>query len=84
MVARPLAADGGLMSNRLGLRLVPEGALLRLVDPQTRDPLLTADELADKAAQEAERAAQEAERAAHAEAELARLRSRVRKKPRLE
>ena len=77
MVARPLAADGGLMSNRLGLRLVPEGALLRLVDPQTRDPLLTADELADKAAQEAERAAQ-------AEAELARLRSRGRKKPRQE
>jgi Uma2 family endonuclease len=82
MVERPLAADGGLMSNRLGLRLVPEGGLLRLVDPQTRKPLLTADELADKAAQEAERAAQEAGRAAQAEAELARLRSRARKKPR--
>jgi Uma2 family endonuclease len=64
---RPLAADGGLASKRLGLRLVPEGALLRLVNLQTGQRLLTAEELAERAAQ--------------AEAELARLRGRGKKKP---
>jgi Uma2 family endonuclease len=67
MVERPPAADGGLTSNRLGLRLVPEGALLRLSDAKTGEPLLTADELAERAAQ--------------VEAELARLRGRGKKNP---
>jgi Uma2 family endonuclease len=69
MVQRPVAADGGLLSNRLGLRLVPEGALLRLVEAKTEKPLPTADELAELA-----------ERGAQAEAELARLRRRGKKR----
>jgi Uma2 family endonuclease len=68
MVQRPLAADGGLASNRLGLRLVPEGALLRLVDIKTGERLLTPDDLAELA-----------ERAAQAEAELALVRTRGKK-----
>ena len=63
----PVAADGGVMSHRLGLRLVPEGALLRLVDAKSGQPLPTADELAERAAQ--------------AEAELAHLRGRGKKSP---
>ncbi len=68
-LARPLkpAADGSLVSKQLGLRLVPEGDLLRLYDLATGQPILTRDEQAarehERAAQEAERAAQEAERA---------------------
>lgn len=36
--------DGGVDSPALGLRLVPEGILLRLVDIETGEPLPTADE----------------------------------------
>lgn len=35
------AADGSLVSKQLGLRLVPEGAMLRLRERQTDAPLLT-------------------------------------------
>jgi Uma2 family endonuclease len=86
LVARACAADGSLTSNRLGLRLVPEGALLRLVDVATGERLLTAEEQVERATAEAERAAAETERAAaaeqrasEAEAELARLRARRRR-----
>src|SRR5580765_1055872 len=61
MLRRRLAADGSLMSKVMGLRLVPEGRLLRLIDPRNGKPLLTRDELAA--------------RAEAAEAKLERLRS---------
>lgn len=40
----PLEADGGLTSPALGLRLVPEESLLRLIDLQTGRPLLSGQE----------------------------------------
>jgi hypothetical protein len=45
MLPRRLAADGSLTSKVLGLRLKPEGYLLRLFDLRNDRPLLTADEL---------------------------------------
>ncbi len=62
----PLAADGTLTSQQLGLILRPTGSLLRLIDPAVDQPLPTLDEAA-------ERAQAEAQRADSAEAELARL-----------
>src|SRR5262249_21325911 len=38
------AADGSLVSKQLGLRLVPEGYLLRLIDLTTGQPVLTRSE----------------------------------------
>jgi Uma2 family endonuclease len=79
LVSWPTDADGGLTSARLGLRLVPEGALPRLLDVQTGQRLLTSDEQAERAVAAAERAAAAEHRAALAEAELARLRARRRR-----
>jgi Uma2 family endonuclease len=69
-VYQPLTsdADGRISSDELGLVLVPECPLLRLVDSRTGRRLLTYSEQADEMA--AERA-----RAAEMEAELAKLRA---------
>lgn len=66
-------ADGSLTSRQLGLRLVPEGAMLRLVDVRTGRPVPT----------RAERAERAEEQAAQLAAEVARLRAELaRRKPR--
>jgi Uma2 family endonuclease len=54
------AADGSLLSRELGLRIVAEGFLLRLIDAKTGERLLTQAERADA---ERERADAERERA---------------------
>jgi hypothetical protein len=59
------AADGSLVSKQLGLRLVPEGEVLRLIDLETGQPVPT----------RAERAEQERERAEALAAEVERLRA---------
>ncbi len=63
---RPLkpAAAGSLVSKELGLRLVPEGTLLRLIDARTGEKVLTKDE----------RIEQERREKQALEAEVARLR----------
>jgi hypothetical protein len=65
------AADGSLVSRQLGLRLVPEGEMLRLIDLETSQPVPTR---AERAEQERERAEQERERAEAMAAEVERLR----------
>jgi Uma2 family endonuclease len=40
--------DEGMTSLELGLRLVPEGAMLRLIDAATGEPVLTKDEQVEK------------------------------------
>jgi Uma2 family endonuclease len=59
-VYQPLtpAEDGSLISQELGLRLVPEGEKLRLVDAATGRPVLTERERAAQAEQLAEQAKQ--------------------------
>jgi Uma2 family endonuclease len=52
-VALKLDADGSLMSKQLGLRLVPEGEMLRLVDARTGKPVPTRAERAEKEKQQA-------------------------------
>jgi Uma2 family endonuclease len=80
------AADGSLVSEELGLRLVPEGAMLRLIDAQTGLPVLTHGEKAEqeqrraeqeqrRAEQEQRRAEQERRRAQALAAEVERLRA---------
>jgi Uma2 family endonuclease len=66
----PIPADeaGGIYSSELGLRLVVDDELLRLVDPTTAKPLPTEEEYVEQL--EAERG-----RAAALEAEIARLRA---------
>jgi Uma2 family endonuclease len=59
-VALKAAADGSLLSKELGLRLVPEGEMLRLLDRQTGRPVPTR---AERAEQEEQRADQEKQRA---------------------
>jgi hypothetical protein len=54
----------------LGLRLLPEGRLLRLIDARTGEPVLTRGERLER---ERERAEQERERADALAAEVARL-----------
>ncbi len=49
------AKDGSLMSRELGLILVPEGEMLRLIDRKTGQPVLTRSERAAALAQEVER-----------------------------
>ncbi len=72
-------ADGGLTSPLLGLRMIPEGTMIRLVDPATGRPILTNEEKFDALAEEQERADAERERAdaererADAERERAKL-----------
>jgi Uma2 family endonuclease len=79
-----LSQEGTLYSEELGLRLQPEGTILRLVDPTTDKALPTLDEAVEmalaeteRAEAEAKRALAEAERADTAEAELARLRAEL-------
>jgi len=64
-----LARDGSLKSKELGLRMVPEGNMLRLYDIKTGMPILT----------RAERAEQEQTRAAELTAENAALRAELRR-----
>jgi Uma2 family endonuclease len=78
------AVDGSLASAELGLRLVAEGAMLRLIDGATGERLLRTDELeaARRAEAEARRAEAEArraaeERAAAMAAEVERLRAEL-------
>jgi Uma2 family endonuclease len=49
------AADGSLISKELGLRLVPEGGMLRLIDLATGQPVLTRLERAEALAAEVAR-----------------------------
>jgi Uma2 family endonuclease len=81
------AADGSLVSKQLGLRLMAEGGMVRLIDLQTGEPVLTRNERTEQAEQRAEqerqlreeaqrRAEQEHQRAEALEAELRRLRAR--------
>jgi Uma2 family endonuclease len=66
-VAMTPAADGSLVSKQLGLRLVPEGRLLRLIDLQTGQSIPTRverNERTEQARQEDQRARQEAEQRA--------------------
>lgn len=78
-VAMKPAADGSLVSKELGLRLVPEGAMLRLIDLKTGQPVLTR---AERAEQEHERAEQERRRAEELAAENERLRAQLAKQRR--
>jgi hypothetical protein len=55
-------ADGSLVSSELGLRLVPEGHMLRLVDLQTGAPILTRKEQIEKERRRANDLAAEAAR----------------------
>jgi Uma2 family endonuclease len=73
-VAMTQAADGSLVSKQLGLRLVPEGEMLRLIDLQTGQPIPTRverNERTEQARQEEQRARREAEQRAE-QAERAR------------
>jgi Uma2 family endonuclease len=72
----PLAKDGTLTSQELGLILRPDGNLLRLVDPATGEPVPTLDEALE---QKDEAQA----RAEAAEAESARLRDEIERLKRL-
>jgi hypothetical protein len=62
-VAMKCAPDGGLTSRQLGLRMIPEGVLLRLFDLRTGQPVLTKREQIEHSRHEYERAHQEYERA---------------------
>jgi len=46
-------ADGGMTSLELGLRMIPEGLMLRLIDAQTGELVLTKDERIEKERQRA-------------------------------
>ncbi len=65
------AADGSLVSKQLGIRLVPEGEMLRLIDLKTGQPVLTRLEQTEQAK---ERARKDRRRAAELAAEVERLR----------
>jgi Uma2 family endonuclease len=54
-VAMKPAADGSLESRELGLRMVPEGVLLRLIDVRSGKPIPTRTERAEALAAEVER-----------------------------
>jgi Uma2 family endonuclease len=73
----PPATDGSLTSKELGLRLLLEGHMLRLIDARTGKPVLTRQERADqekrRADREKRRADQERQRVDALTAELARL-----------
>jgi hypothetical protein len=57
------AADGSLTSRELGLRLVAEGQLLRLIDARTGRPVLTRAERAQQAREKEEQERQQREQA---------------------
>jgi Uma2 family endonuclease len=73
------AADGSLLSEELGLRLLAEGSMLRLLEARTGLPIWTRDERAAHAARRAEeekrRAEEEKRRAEALAAENERLRA---------
>jgi Uma2 family endonuclease len=75
----PEAADGSLMSQELGAILRPEGTMLRLINPQTREPIPTRQERVrqelTRAEQEQARADREKQRADALQAEVDRLRA---------
>jgi Uma2 family endonuclease len=56
------ALDGSLVSAELGLRMRPEGAMLRLIDEHTGEPIPTRSERAEQARQRAEELAAEVAR----------------------
>jgi Uma2 family endonuclease len=72
------AKDGSLVSKELGLRMVPDGIMLRFIDLATGKPILTRSERAEqerlRAEQEKLRAEQEKLRADALSAELTELR----------
>jgi Uma2 family endonuclease len=59
----PPNEDGELFSQELQLILRPDGAMLRVVDPQDHQAVPDLDEAVERAEQEAQRAEQEAQRA---------------------
>ena len=67
-------ADGSLVSNEPGLRLVPDGSRLKLIDLKTGLPILTRSERADL---EAARADREKARADQLAAENERLKQQL-------
>jgi hypothetical protein len=71
-IAIPPAKDGSLSSEQLGLRLVAEGMLLRLIDAATGERILWSME---RAAAERRRADAEKERADTFAAEVGRLKA---------
>jgi Uma2 family endonuclease len=73
------ARDGSLTSKQLGLRLVVEGPMLRLVDLETGAPVPTRGERAE---QERERAEEEKKRSDELAAEVARLRAELKRRRR--
>jgi Uma2 family endonuclease len=77
--------DGGLVSLELGVRLVPEGNMLRLIDLRTGAPVLTRPEQVERADERAEaerlRAEAERQRAEELAAEVARLRAALGQAP---
>lgn len=70
------ARDGSLVSRQLGLRMVPEDAMLRLYDLQTGNRVLTRLEQAE---QEKQRAEQERHRADDLESEVKALRAELKR-----
>ena len=81
-----LAENGTLYSHSLDVILKPENEFLRIVDPQTKKPVPTLDEVEVQiedalslARDEADRAQAEAERADTAEAEIARLQAELKR-----
>jgi Uma2 family endonuclease len=77
------AADGSLISEQLGLRMVPEGNMLRLIELRTGLPILTRSEqvelLRRRAEGEHRRAEDERRRIQEMAAELERLREQLRR-----
>ncbi len=70
----PLGADGSLESRTTGVKFLPEGDRLRMVDAVTGKRLLWPDEVAEAYAEAEARAARAEERAQTLEEELRRLR----------
>jgi hypothetical protein len=79
LVPLELEADGGLTSVEMGVRLVPEGLYLRVIDRATGERVPTPEELGERAEQEKQRAEQEKQRADTLEAEVERLREQLKK-----
>jgi Uma2 family endonuclease len=80
-VAMRPSADGSLTSRQLGLRLVPEGAMLRLIDLRSGQPVRTRAEQAEQEKQRAKhekrRARLQKQRADELAAEVERLRAEL-------
>jgi Uma2 family endonuclease len=74
-------ADGGIVSQELGLRLVPEGTLLRLINIRTGRRVLTLVERTERAERQARqakcKAQEERKRLAALKAEVARLQAEL-------